>query len=136
MKTTPRRAALILAALAFSTAAQAGPSGKWRVGDGSAVIAVRDCGSGLCGSIASIPERGATDENNPNPAHRARLLVGLPILNMQKAGENQWSGTIYNAKDGQSYSAKLTQNSESAVTLEGCVQDTNVCGQDKWTRVR
>jgi uncharacterized protein (DUF2147 family) len=117
-------------------AALAGPAGKWRVGDGTAVINIHNCGAGLCGSIDSIPDRNAKDENNPNPAQRSRALLGLPILSLQKSGENLWSGTIYNAKDGQNYSARLSQKSDTVVTLEGCVQDTNICGEDQWTRLR
>lgn len=136
MKISPNRAALVAAALLAPTAALAGPAGKWRVGDGSAVIKVHDCGAGLCGSIDMLAEHDAKDENNPNPAQRSRPLVGLPIMSLQKSGQNMWSGTIYNAKDGQNYSAKLTQTSEASLTLEGCVADTNLCGEDHWTRVR
>jgi len=131
------RIALIMAlTLLPPVAALAGPAGKWRVGDGKAIINIHNCGAGLCGSIDSIPDRNAKDENNPNPAQRSRALLGLPILSLQKSGDNLWSGTIYNADDGQNYSARLTQKSDTVVTLEGCVQGTNVCGEDQWTRQR
>jgi uncharacterized protein (DUF2147 family) len=140
MKTTPRASfcagALVLALAAASGAAWAGPAGRWRVGDGSAVINVHSCSVGLCGSIDALAERDAIDENNPNPAQRSRPLVGLPIMSLQRLGDNLWSGTIYNAKNGQSYAAKLTQSGEASLTLEGCVVGTNLCGEDHWTRVR
>ncbi len=136
MKITPFRAAFLIAALASSSVALAGPAGKWRVGDGTAIINVHNCGAGLCGSIDTIPERDARDENNPNPAQRSRPLLGLPMMSLQKAGDNLWAGTIYNAQNGQNYAAKLTQTSENSVTLEGCVAATNICGEDHWTRVR
>ena len=108
------RIALIMAlTLLPPVAALAGPAGKWRVGDGKAVINIHNCGAGLCGSIDSIPDRNAKDENNPNPAQRSRALLGLPILSLQKSGDNLWSGTIYNADDGQNYSARLTQKSDT-----------------------
>ena len=134
MKGLPRIALTIGLTLLPPAAALAGPAGKWRVGDGTAIINIHNCGAGLCGSIESIPDRNAKDENNPNPAQRSRALLGLPILSLQKSGDNLWSGTIYNAEDGQNYSARLRQKSESVVTLEGCVQGTNVCGEDQWTR--
>jgi uncharacterized protein (DUF2147 family) len=136
MKGLPRIALTTALTLLPPVAALAGPAGKWRVGDGTAVINIHNCGAGLCGSIDSIPDRNAKDENNPNPAQRSRALLGLPILSLQKSGDNLWSGTIYNAKDGQNYSARLSQKSETVVTLEGCVQDTNICGEDQWTRQR
>ena len=135
MRITPGLAG-VLAATLLASAAAAGPAGKWRVGDGTAVINVHNCGAGLCGSIEAIAEKGAVDENNPNPAQRSRPLQGLPIMSLQKSGDNLWSGTIYNAQDGQNYAAKLKQDGEAALTLEGCVSGTNLCGQDHWTRVR
>lgn len=136
MRGSSRIALIMTLTLLPPVAALAGPAGKWRVGDGTAVINIHNCGAGLCGSIDSIPDRNAKDENNPNPAQRSRALLGLPILSLQKSGDNLWSGTIYNAEDGQNYSARLTQKSETVVTLEGCVQGTNVCGEDQWTRQR
>lgn len=141
MKITPRAvlwaSALAVSALTLdSRVAVAGPAGKWRVGDGSAVINVHSCGAGLCGSIDMIAERGAKDENNPDPAQRARPLLGLAIMSLQRSGDNLWSGMIYNAKNGQSYAAKLMQSNEASLTLEGCVVGTNLCGEDHWTRVR
>jgi uncharacterized protein (DUF2147 family) len=123
-------------ALLFPTVALAGPAGKWRVGDGSAIVQISDCGGGLCGSIAWTADKDGKDENNPVAAQRSRPLVGLPMLRLQKAGGNLWSGDVYNAKNGQNYSAKLSQKSEAQITLEGCVPGTNLCGEDSWTRVK
>lgn len=117
-------------------AASAGPAGKWRVGDGSAVVSIKQCGPSLCGSIAATADKAGVDENNPNPALRSRSLVGLPILDLHPEGGNKWSGNVYNAKNGQNYSAHLSMNSESALTLEGCVQGTNICGSESWSRTK
>ena len=121
--------------LTATAALAAGPLGKWRVGDGTAVVALHICGTNLCGVIEAGPERAALDDNNPDPAQRSRRLLGLPILNLKKSGDNKWAGTVYNANDGQNYQANLTQTSETQLTLEGCVVGTNICGSDNWTRV-
>ncbi len=128
----------LLAALIVMTplAALAGPAGKWRVADGTAHIQISQCGSALCGSIAWTDDGGGADENNPNPAYRKRPLIGLPILHLQASGENLWTGDVYNAKNGQNYSAKLNMVSETVLRLEGCVPGTNLCGEESWTRVR
>jgi len=125
-----------LTLLTASAAAAAGPIGKWRVGDGTAVIALHMCGANLCGVIESGPEKNALDDNNPDPGQRGRRLLGLPILNLRKSGDNKWAGTVYNANDGQNYQANLTQTGEGQLTLEGCVVGTNICGSDNWMRVR
>lgn len=136
MRGTPVTASILALTLLMPAASLAGPNGKWRVGDGTAIINVQNCGANLCGTIDAVNERGAKDDNNPDPKLRARPLVGLPILSLQKNGENLWTGLIYNPKDGQSYAARLTQKSEAALTLEGCVQGTNLCGEDNWTRAQ
>lgn len=125
--------ALILAA---PTAALADPTGKWRVGDGTANVQIRHCGPALCGSIIWTPNRGGRGENNPNPAKRNRRLLGLPMLNLKPAGDNIWTGTVYNAKDGQNYAARLNLENENRIKLEGCVPETQVCGEESWTRIR
>jgi uncharacterized protein (DUF2147 family) len=131
------KVSLIAAVIVLAPAAAlAGPAGKWRVGDGTAVVSIRQCGSGLCGSIAATSDGGGVDENNPNPALRNRSLIGLPILSLRKDGDNLWSGSVYNAKDGQNYSARLSMSGESALTLEGCVAGTNICGAESWSRSR
>jgi uncharacterized protein (DUF2147 family) len=116
--------------------AAAGPVGKWRVADGTAHVQISQCGPALCGSIAWTNDGGGTDENNPNPAYRTRSLVGLPIMHLQPSGDNLWTGDVYNAKNGQNYSAKLNLRSETVLRLEGCVPGTNLCGEENWTRVR
>jgi uncharacterized protein (DUF2147 family) len=124
-------------ALLTPTVALAGPAGKWRVGDGTAVVQIRDCdGGGLCGHIAWTSDKDGRDENNPVAANRARPLVGLPILRLAKQSENLWSGDVYNAQNGQNYSARLSQKSDAQVVLQGCVPGTNICGEDSWTRVK
>ena len=122
--------------LLVPVAAHAGPVGKWRVGDGTAVVSIRQCGAGLCGSIAATSDGGGTDENNQNPALRGRKLVGLPILSLAPAGDNLWSGNVYNAQNGQNYSARMSMKGDAVLTLEGCAPGTNLCGEDQWTRAR
>jgi uncharacterized protein (DUF2147 family) len=127
---------LAISILLTPAGALAGPAGKWRVGDGTAHVQIRQCGGeALCGTIASVKDKGR-DENNPNPALRSRSLVGAQILHLSKAGENLWSGTIYNAKNGQNYAARMSMKTEQLLTVEGCVPGTNVCGEDRWTRAR
>jgi len=129
-------AATTLLAPAAALAGADGPIGKWRTGDGSAQVQIRECSVGLCGSIVATADRSGADENNPNPSLRGRKLLGLPILSLKKAGDNTWSGDVYNAQNGQNYHARLSMSGDSALTIEGCVPDTNVCGAEKWTRAK
>ena len=62
-------------------------------------------GSSGCGRRA-IPLGGQpSDQKNPDPAFRQRLLCGLTILQgLKPAGLDRWnSGSLYNADDGVTY---------------------------------
>src|SRR5262245_15308006 len=76
----------------FSKAAQlpeaavGSPKGFWLAQDG-AHVRVGPCGAVLCATIAKPkssvdPQTGLpwTDKNNPDPAHRGRPLIGVPVL--------------------------------------------------------
>lgn len=127
--------ASILAAPAAAGTADADPIGKWRVADGTAHIQISRCGPAICGKIAWMAEKGL-DDNNPDPRQRTRSLLGAPILSVEPKGANLWTGTIYNAKDGQNYSASVALRSETVLRLEGCISGTKICGAEDWTRVR
>jgi uncharacterized protein (DUF2147 family) len=132
------KAPLVAAAILMTpVAALAGPTGKWRVADGTAQIQISPCGQALCGSIAWTNDGNAgRDDKNPDPSQRGRPLLGMPILHLQKGGDNLWTGSVYNANDGQNYAARMYLQSETVLKIEGCVQGTNICGEESWSRVR
>ena len=48
------------------------------------------------------------DDKNANPALAKRPIIGLNIFyGMKSVAGNKWSGTIYNADDGKSYSSSV-----------------------------
>ena len=50
-----------------------------------------------------------TDKNNSDAAKRSRPLLGVQIvLGMKPAGADKWTGQVYNAEDGKTYSGNLT----------------------------
>ena len=60
----------------------------------------------------------------------------MPILiDMKKSrGADQWEGQVYNAKDGQSYSATIRPIGPDQLEIKGCVLGF-LCGGETWTRV-
>ena len=60
----------------------------------------------------------------------------MPILidMKKKPGLDQWEGQVYNAKDGQSYSATITPIGTDQLEIKGCVLGF-LCGGETWTRV-
>ncbi len=123
--------------LAVSTAALANPIGEWRVADGTATIRIHRCGAALCGNVATTASTPGKDDRNPDPSKRNRSVLGMEVLiDMRPAGENLWSGTSYNADDGQYYSAKISLEGESSLKIEGCAPGGGACGSQTWTRVQ
>jgi hypothetical protein len=57
------------------------------------------------------------------------------LLDMKKtAGIDQWEGQVYNAKDGQTYTAKIKPADADHLEIQGCVLGF-LCGGETWTRV-
>jgi uncharacterized protein (DUF2147 family) len=135
-------ALLAPAAVAFgSLEAAADPRGLWRDKDGT-TIRVQRCGAALCGTIVGLsprldPATGRpwTDKHNPDPARRARPLVGVPVfIAMRPSGPGKWSGRLYNSDDGQSLEGHLIDAGPATLRVEGCAM--GLCGGEDLSRVR
>jgi uncharacterized protein (DUF2147 family) len=120
---------------------EADPSGVWLTQAGDARIQVSRCGAGICGRIVWLRDpidartgQPQVDDKNPNPALAQRPIIGLSILiGMQPSGPGKWSGRIYNADDGQTYTAHVTLQNDTTLEVEGCV-GAMLCGGETWTR--
>lgn len=132
-------AAVCLAA--FTTCANADPSGLWRE-KGGGTVRIGRCGAGYCAWIASVspatdPATGKprTDKNNVDPAKRDRPLVGIQVLfAMKPSGSKQWSGRLYDEDRGQTFTGNLVEVDANTVRIEGC--GMGMCGGEALSRVR
>lgn len=120
----------------LTTAHAADPTGDWRVADGVANIRVAQCNGSMWGAVSWEKQPGGRDENNPDVSKKNRPTLGMAtLINMKKtAGAEQWEGQVYNAKDGQMYSATITPNGTDQLEIKGCVLGF-LCGGETWTRV-
>src|ERR1041384_3454527 len=122
--------------LISGSALAADPTGDWQVADGVANIRVAQCNGNMWGVVAWEKLRGGRDKNNPDPAKQSRATLGMPILlaMKKKAGAEAWEGQVYNAKDGQTYSATIKPAGNDQMEIQGCVLGF-LCGGETWTRV-
>lgn len=128
------RIALVLAVLAVSLPAHAAePAGTWLTQTGDSKVRLARCGSGYCGTIISTSGKGL-DENNPDPALRGRSVVGVQIVNAGNATADGFEGTLYNPKDGKTYSGSLKMTGANTVEVSGCVMGV-FCKRQTWKRV-
>jgi uncharacterized protein (DUF2147 family) len=130
-------AGLSLAAGAASLgSASAGPAGVWRVEDGTANVEIAPCRNALCGAVAWISKPDLKDSKNPDISKRNRPVLGITVLQeMKEAGSNSWAGTIYNARDGSTYKAKMSMRGDNTLHVEGCIAGGLLCGGQDWSRV-
>ncbi len=138
MKLFTACSASALALLVIVSPAQADPAGLWLAQDG-ATVRVTNCGRGLCAIIASAkseidPATGAswTDKHNPDPTKRARPLVGVEVFAMVPDGPGRWSGSLYNADNGQTYPGHVVEINTNTIRVEGCVL---ICGGQNMRRI-
>ena len=94
------------------------------------------------GNIVALKEpidpatgRPKTDKNNPDASKRNRPMVGVTIvLGMKPNGPDKWTGQVYNAEDGKTYSGNLTFSGGDSLQLQGCALGGLVCKSQTWTK--
>jgi uncharacterized protein (DUF2147 family) len=136
-------AALSILCLAAATPASAGdPRGSWMTESGRAKVNIANCGAALCGNIVALKEpndpatgKPKVDSNNPDAAKRARPLIGVQIvIDMKPDDADKWSGQVYNADDGKTYTGSITLVDAKTLTLKGCALAGLICKSQTWTR--
>ncbi|HTP91883.1 MAG TPA: DUF2147 domain-containing protein [Xanthobacteraceae bacterium] len=143
MRTTPTVATLLcLSTIAASAPALAAdPFGTWYTADKDSQVKIVNCGGALCGALTWLKEpndpatgRPKTDKHNADASKQSRPLLGVQIvLAMKPSGTpDQWSGNVYNASDGKTYSGTFTMTGPNTADLKGCV--LFICKSQTWTR--
>ena len=132
-------AALGLMSVAVNSAFAADPTGMWLSQDGDVRMKVARCGDAICGTIAWLKSpndasgKPKTDINNPDAGKRSRPIIGSPVILPMKAdGADKWSGQVYNAEDGKTYSGSFALADANKADLKGCV--AIICKTRTWTR--
>jgi uncharacterized protein (DUF2147 family) len=66
------------------------------------------------------------------------MLDGSPppliLRSAAKTGPNSWKGDLFNPEDGKTYTGKITYDSQTQLTLTGCLV-AFLCQSETWTRV-
>ena len=118
--------------------------GKWWNGEKDAHIEIYTCTNGLCGKIVWLEEPNEEDgtpkidDENPDEALQSRPLMGLDILSGFKyIGDNKWEeGTIYNPRDGKTYSCYLLLQEDGMLKVRGYIGFSLIGKTQYWERVK
>lgn len=123
--------------------------GLWNNEEGDAIIEVFKCGEKYCGKVIWVNEptypaddeksragQPRLDDNNPNTKLRNRPIVGLQIMDgFTFHGKNRWvGGTVYDPKNGKTYSGKMTLDSPDKLHLRGFMFFSLFGRTTTWTR--
>ena len=114
--------------------------GRWQTQTRGGVVEIQKCGASVCGRVLTSEKLrtnpALTDQANRDPKLRNRPLKNLLILQGFSQDGAAWGGgTIYNAEDGKTYSAKLTPEGPDTLKVRGCVF-VPLCKTQTWTRIR
>lgn len=144
MRPAPSALAILLAAVATPVlAVQDAVVGQWLNWDGEGKIAIAPCHdvpNQMCGAITWLKEpndehgRPMHDLHNPDPALRARPIVGvLVIRNMNPNGPGRWiGGKLYDPESGKTYDGRLRARPGGKLEVTGCI--AFFCQTEVWTR--
>ncbi|MCU0374456.1 MAG: DUF2147 domain-containing protein [Chitinophagaceae bacterium] len=77
------------------------------------------------------------DVKNPNPSLRKRRVIGLLLLSdFVYEGKGKWvDGTIYDPREGKTYSCKLTLSKPGEMQVRGFVGISLLGRTEVWTRI-
>lgn len=138
-----RKLALCLIFIMSSTAINGqsvpNPVGRWRTQMQGALVEIRNCsGNSPCAFLVwvdqSVSQGNTTDIRNPNPALRARPLIGVPIVwGLRRAGQGWAGGRVYNPETGQTFRSSMHPISDRKLRVTGCWGP--LCRSEIWAKV-
>lgn len=122
--------------------------GSWLTAEGKARVEIEKHDGVYDGRIVWLKEpnypvddktmagQPKVDRENPDPALKARSIIGLPLISGFKyAGDGVWSdGKIYDPESGKLYSCKMTLMMDGSLKVRGYVGISLFGRTEIWTR--
>ena len=146
MKKVPRHLAILLLLFLSATLAKGQSEnailGVWYNTEKTAQVEILKKGSVFIGKIVWLKDpnpggKPATDKDNPNPKLRSRPLMGLNLLEGLSYSSGMWEdGTIYDPKNGKTYSCQLTLKSPDVLEVKGYFGFSLIGRTVEWTKVK
>ncbi|KCZ90693.1 DUF2147 domain-containing protein [Hyphomonas johnsonii] len=120
--------------------ASAGPLdvfGTFATEEENSHVEIADCGDGTpCGTIVWIDPASVTDGKTPDTATDAdgKKILGLTMLQgFEKKAKGWAGGTIYNPKEGKTYSSRMKRLDDGVLEVKGCI--AMLCKTQNWKPV-
>lgn len=132
---------ILLSFLSFLNQAQTKANsivGKYMVPSKDGAIQISESNGKYYGKIILNKEASKLDLNNPDAEKQKRKVLGLNILNnFTFDGDDTWeNGTIYDPKNGKTYSCKITQNLNGDLNIRGFVGISLLGRSELFTKIK
>jgi len=122
--------------------------GDWLIDTADAKVQIYKCQAKYCGKIVWMKDpnyladeedtgKERVDKSNPDPAKRARKLMGMTMLwNFGFNGTDEWKGGyIYDPVNGKTYTAFMALDNPHRLKVRGYVLGIRLLGRTSvWTR--
>ncbi len=110
--------------------------GEWINEKKDARIKIYKLGNIYNGRITWGEGENSKDVKNLDPKLRSRELVGSSILiGFTYSGDNTWvDGTIYDPREGKTYSCKITLKNKNTISIRGFVGISMFGRSEEWSR--
>ena len=124
-----RRALLLLGlasavAVAAHAASPAGVQnavgGQWVTAGNGGIVALRPCGSGMCGTVDGITGFQANGDPPVDVHGRSRCHLTI-IPDLQLDADGVWGGHVTNPDDGKTYTIQITLDPEGRLRMRGYI---------------
>lgn len=115
--------------------------GLWLVESKSAIVQIDPCGDKACGKIVWLAEPNREDGSpkldrmNPDESRRNAPICGLPMIGGFTRGGDSWDdGYIYDAKEGDIYTATMNAQDDGTLSVRGYVGISLFGKSQTWTK--
>lgn len=135
---------LAFLSIGFANAQEDKLVGVWMPSDGRSMIKIEKIGTKFFGRVVWLKEPNdengnpRVDNNNPDENLRSTPLKGLRMLKdfVWNPEDKLWEdGTIYDPKNGTTYSCKIEPKSDNKIEVRGFVGTEMFGRTDVWTRL-
>lgn len=112
--------------------------GKYMVPSKDGAIQISENNGKYYGKIILNKDASKLDVNNPDAEKQKRKVLGLNILNnFTFDGDDTWeNGTIYDPKNGKTYSCKITQNANGDLNIRGFIGFSLLGRSELFTKIK
>ncbi|KEO73914.1 DUF2147 domain-containing protein [Anditalea andensis] len=130
---------ILMAQTVFAQASDA-IVGTWYNTEKDAKVEIFKEGNRFYGKIVWLQEptennRPKVDKNNADKSKRDRPIMGMRLLNDFQYKSGTWEeGTIYDPKNGKTYSATIKKKNENTLEVRGFVGISLIGRTVEWTR--